>query len=77
MLPGRRGSGFLLLASNAAMEPLTSNESYQNFIDDSQGDWLRAYHGANLERLVAIKNALDPKGLFQFPQSIPRKLPGT
>jgi len=54
----------------------TSAESYQNFIDDSQRDWARAYHGANLERLVEIKRKYDPDNVFSFPQSLPLTVPG-
>jgi FAD/FMN-containing dehydrogenase len=54
-----------------AMGAHTSNESYQNFIDESQTDWQRAYHGANLEKLVDIKKKVDAKNVFSFPQSIP------
>lgn len=54
-----------------AMAAHTSNESYQNFIDDAQKDWPRAYHGANLERLIAVKKKVDPTNFFRFAQSIP------
>lgn len=57
-----------------AMAPHTSQESYQNFIDDAQKDWKYAYHGANLERLVRVKRAVDPTNFFRFAQSIPLAL---
>lgn len=57
-----------------AMAPFTSNESYQNFIDASQTDYLRAYYGSNLERLVEVKRKYDPDNVFHYPQSIPVSL---
>jgi FAD/FMN-containing dehydrogenase len=57
-----------------AMRPFTSDQSYQNFIDGAERDYLRAYYGANLERLVEIKRKYDPSNLFRFPQSIPLSL---
>ncbi|HEV7464337.1 MAG TPA: FAD-binding oxidoreductase [Methyloceanibacter sp.] len=58
----------------AAMRPFTSDESFQNFIDEAETNYLRAYYGANLERLVEIKRKYDPDNLFRFPQSIPLSL---
>ena len=57
-----------------AMAEFTSHECYQNFIDHSQKDYLHAYYGKNLKRLVEVKNSVDPHNLFHFPQSIPVKL---
>jgi FAD/FMN-containing dehydrogenase len=56
------------------MRPFTSDQSYQNFIDGAERDYLRAYYGANLERLVEIKRKYDPSNLFRIPQSIPLSL---
>src|SRR6202035_3699237 len=47
-----------------AMAPYTSNRSYQNFIDPGLADWRRGYYGDNLERLVAVKRAVDPDNTF-------------
>ena len=44
----------------AAMRPFTSDESFQNFIEEAETNYLRAYYGANLERLVEIKRKYDP-----------------
>lgn len=63
-------------AFHEAMQPYTSQQSYQNFIDASQNDYLRAYYGDNLERLVEVKRAYDPEDVFHYPQSIPTRLPG-
>jgi FAD/FMN-containing dehydrogenase len=57
-----------------AMQPFTSDQSYQNFIDGAETNYLRAYYGANLERLVDVKRKYDPNDLFRFPQSIPLSL---
>jgi len=57
-----------------AMRPHTSEQSYQNFIDDSQRDFLRSYYGDNLERLVQIKRHYDPTNVFCYRQSIPTAL---
>jgi FAD/FMN-containing dehydrogenase len=56
------------------MRPFTSDESFQNFVDGAETDYLRAYYGANLGRLVEIKRRYDPGNLFRFPQSIPLSL---
>jgi FAD/FMN-containing dehydrogenase len=61
---------------HSAMEPFTSDQAYQNFIDEDETDFLRAYYGANLERLVQVKRQVDPNNVFQYPQSIPLELPG-
>ena len=59
---------------HAAMQPFTSDESFQNFIDEAETNYLRAYYGANLQRLVEIKRKYDPDNLFRFTQSIPLSL---
>jgi FAD/FMN-containing dehydrogenase len=56
------------------MGPHTSNRSYQNFIDPGLADWRRGYYGDNLERLVAVKRAVDPDNTFPYAQSIPTRL---
>ena len=56
------------------MAAYTSGESYQNFIDANQTDYLRAYYGSNLERLVEVKRTYDPNNVFNYPQSIPVSL---
>jgi len=49
--------------------------SYQNYIDPTLPDWLDAYYGSNLSRLVRVKRAVDPDDFFHFAQSIPTHLP--
>ena len=63
-----------LSAFHEAMRPLTSEYAYQNFIDDSQTNFLRAYYGSNLEKLVQVKRHYDPGNVFRYRQSIPTAL---
>ena len=59
---------------DAAAEEYASHQSYQNFIDDSQTNYLRAYYGGNLEKLVDVKRRTDPKNVFSYRQGIPLSL---
>lgn len=56
-----------------ALLPWTQG-AYVNYVDSQIDGYLRAYYGANLERLVQVKQAYDPTNLFNFPQSIPVEL---
>lgn len=47
-----------------------SGRVYPNFPDPQLDKWTDAYHGANLARLVAAKQAYDPDRLFRFPQAL-------
>jgi hypothetical protein len=64
------------LASARALpcSTFTSDQSYPNFIDGAETNYLRAYYGTNLERLVDVKRKYDPNNLFRFSQSIPLSL---
>jgi FAD/FMN-containing dehydrogenase len=53
-----------------AMLPYTGRGAYVNFPDPSLADWRRAYYGGNLDRLAAVKAAVDPTNVFQFPQAV-------
>jgi FAD/FMN-containing dehydrogenase len=55
----------------ATVRPWGSGGVYPNFPDPDLEDWARAYHGANLERLVRVKERCDPDGFFGFHQSLP------
>lgn len=57
-------------AGFAAVDPLSSGEAYQNFIDPDLADWKTSYYAENYPRLVKTKNSYDPNGLFGFAQGI-------
>ncbi len=61
-------------AFHLEMAQYTSAESFQNFVDRNQANYLQAYYGENLERLVQVKRRYDPANVFQFPQSLPTQL---
>jgi len=48
---------------------------YPNFPDPDLEDWARAYHGANLDRLLRVKERYDPDGFFSFHQSLSGYVP--
>jgi FAD/FMN-containing dehydrogenase len=56
-----------------ALEPVTMNESYQNFPNRDIEQWQQQYYAENWDRLVEVKTAYDPANLFNNPQSIPPK----
>jgi FAD/FMN-containing dehydrogenase len=59
-----------------AMRPYVRGGAYVNIPDRTLTNWLRAYYGDNLRRLVEVKRAYDPEDVFHFAQSIPVSLPG-
>jgi FAD/FMN-containing dehydrogenase len=62
-----------LSSARSTLSPYSTG-AYQNYIDPTQPDWLRAYYGSNLERLVGVKRTVDPDDVFRFAQSIPVRL---
>jgi FAD/FMN-containing dehydrogenase len=64
-----------LAGTAATLAPYTTG-AYVNYIDPAQPDYLTAYYGTNLARLVDVKRAVDPDDVFHFAQSIPTVLPG-
>lgn len=48
--------------------------AYVNYVDSLIPDYLDAYYGKNINRLVAVKAQVDPQNVFNFPQSIPTSL---
>jgi FAD/FMN-containing dehydrogenase len=55
----------------AVMQPWSNGRAYQNYVDPQITDWPSAYYGPNYARLVRVKAAYDPNGIFQLPQGIP------
>jgi FAD/FMN-containing dehydrogenase len=53
------------------MAPFTSLHCYQNFIDPHEENYLQAYYGQNLDKLIEVKRRYDPDNFFSYPQSIP------
>ena len=54
----------------STIRPWESGAVYPNYPDPDLPDWLRAYHGPNLERLVDVKTTHDPDNVFHHPQSV-------
>jgi FAD/FMN-containing dehydrogenase len=57
----------------AKMRPYVSGFAYLNYIDPKLADWQHAYYGANLDRLVGVKTASDPRDLLGFAQGLPTR----
>lgn len=54
----------------AALAPAATGAAYQNYPDPTLPNPQRAYYGANLARLAAVKRRYDPQHLFALPQGI-------
>ena len=70
--PGLPGSRFDAAARGmrARMTPYLGNGAYVNYCDASLTGWQQAYWGSNYARLQSVKAAIDPEGLFDFPQAV-------
>jgi FAD/FMN-containing dehydrogenase len=66
---GRLAARRWLAGSWATVHPYGTGGVYPNFPDPDLEDPLRAYHGANLDRLRRVKRAYDPEGFFSSGQS--------
>lgn len=53
-----------------AMAPHSEQGGYINFMDDDDGERVRANYGANYDRLLSIKRQYDPGNLFSVNQNI-------
>lgn len=60
-----------LTKSWSTVRPWGSRRVFPNFPDPDLEDWRHAYHGANYERLVQVKQKYDPQTVFRFHQSLP------
>jgi FAD/FMN-containing dehydrogenase len=57
-----------------AMQPFTTGGAYVNIPDRKLENWLYAYYGDNLPKLMEVKRRYDPDNVFNFEQSIPVSL---
>jgi FAD/FMN-containing dehydrogenase len=71
--PAREAGRVWLEGSFAIVHPHGTGGVYPNFPEDGLEDWPRAYYGANLDRLVAIRERYDPGDVLRAAQSIPRR----
>ena len=64
--PARRrpGAREWLTRSWALAHPFGTGGVYPNFPEQDLDPWDAAYHGANRERLLAVKRRYDPDGVF-------------
>ena len=52
------------------VQPLSNGQSYQNYPNRQIEDFGSVYFGANLPRLLQVKQAYDPGNFFTFPQGL-------
>jgi FAD/FMN-containing dehydrogenase len=58
----------------SAIRALMSSSAFLNYPDRDVDDPARAYWGANLEKLVALKQKYDPDNVFRHALSVPHRL---
>ena len=69
--PSVRASGRRWLERSwGVVHPWGTGGVYPNFPDPELDDPGHAYHGANYERLLRVRDMYDPDGTFRFPQSL-------
>ena len=56
-------------STRAIVAPLLTG-SYINYIDPLLEGWQEAYYGDNYDKLLEIKQSLDPDNFFRFNQSV-------
>jgi FAD/FMN-containing dehydrogenase len=61
----RRSAHRWVTASWAATHPYGSGRVYPNYPDPAVPPWDPAYHGSNLDRLLAVKARYDPEDAFR------------
>jgi hypothetical protein len=52
------------------MTPFASGGAYSNYLDNDDGDKIKASFGSNYSRLQAVKNKYDPNNFFRLNQNI-------
>jgi hypothetical protein len=57
------------------LRPAASGFAYVNYIDPKLPNWLETYYGANLRRLIEVKQTYDPGNVLQSPRGIPTSTP--
>jgi FAD/FMN-containing dehydrogenase len=63
--PARRAAAMRWLTESWSVpHPWGTGGAYVNFPDADLDDWDPAYHGKNLDRLLRVKAAYDPDGVF-------------